>query len=196
MAELDDIYQLRKQGEENIRRTFEDLDIAAVTRANFPKEFQQKTPRVEIKIAIGAANGHRFICPDGFARYDRWRFTLAIQAVTKPANDGASILHEIFLGRIRKIASTLAQTTWTDTEHFPNIRFAEPLRDSGDTNTLKSNEGYESSVVSFTGTICIRESAWPTPSNITPTPPPESGPILDDDSGAILDDDATPVLSD
>lgn len=196
MAELDDIYQLRRQAEENVRQTFEDLDIAAVTRANFPKEFQQKTPRVEIKIAIGAATGHRFVCPDGIARYDRWRFTLAIQAVTKPSNDGTSILHEIFLGRIRTIASTLAQITWTDSDHFPNIRFAEPLRDSGDSNTLKSNEGYESSVVSFTGTICIRESAWPIPAEVPNIVPVPSGPILDDDSGGILDDDATPVLSD
>lgn len=158
--DLSDIYQLRKQGEEGIRSFFTALEITALTRANAPMEFQQATPRVEIKLAIGASNGHRFMCPDGIARYDRWRCTLAIQAITRPANDGTSILHEVFLGNIRNVIATLAQTTWTDAVNFPNVRFAEPLRDTGDYNTLKTTEGCEYSVLNFSGTLCVREIAW------------------------------------
>jgi hypothetical protein len=161
MSPLDDLYQLRLQAEESIRLAFVAAEIMAVTRATGPAEFQQATPRVEIKLSIGAANGHRHICPDRIARFDRWRCTLSIQCVTRPVGDGVSGLHEAFCGRVRNFCSTLAQQTWTDTDNFPNHRFAEPLRDAGDTNTLKANEGCEYTVIPFTGTICIRESAWP-----------------------------------
>lgn len=161
MAQLDDLYQLRTETEENIRQTFEDMDISAITRANAPAEFQQATPRVEIKLAIGAATGHRFPCPDGFARFDRWRFTLAIQCVTRPASDGENVIQEVFLGRIRNICTTLAQLTWDDRVNFPNVRIAEPLRDAGDNATLKPQDGCEYTVLTFNGTLCIREDAWP-----------------------------------
>jgi len=194
MSALDDLYQLRSQVEENTRTLFEANEIIALTRTNAPEEFQQVTPRVEIKCTIGAATGHRFPCPDGFARFDRWRFNLAIQAVTRPAKDGVSALHEQFLGRIRNLCSTLAQSTWEDTGTFPNIRIAEPLRDTGDNNTLKSSSGCEYSVLSFAGTLCIRESAWPVVDAGGSTNP--SQPILDDAGINILDDAAQTVLSD
>lgn len=163
MAALDDLYLLRTQTEENIRKTFCGMDITAITRANAPKEFQQATPRVEIKLAIGAANGHRHICPDGFARFDRWRTTLSIQCVTRPASDGNNAIGEAFVGRIRNICSTLAQLTWNDLDKFPNVRFAEPLRDAGDNTTLLPEKGLEYTVLSFGGTLCIREIAWSIP---------------------------------
>lgn len=157
---LDDIYQVRSQLEEGTRQLFQAQVIVAITRANAPKQFQQATPRVEIKATIGAANGHRFICPDGFARFDRWRCTIAIQAVTRPIGDGISALHEQFLGRIRNIMSTFSQETQQDKIIFPNIRMAQPVRDSGDSNTLKQAEGIEYSVLTFNGTVCIEEFAW------------------------------------
>lgn len=161
MAELDDIYRLRTETEESIRQFFADQEIAAITRANAPKEFQQATPRVEIKMSIGAATGHRFLCPDGIARFDRWRVTISVQCITRPANDGQSLLHEQFCARVRQIMATLAQESWSDTDHFPNVRIAEPLRDTGDQNTLKASEGIEYTVINFSGTLCIRENAWP-----------------------------------
>jgi len=191
--DLADLYQIRRQLEEGIRQLFTDEEFTAVTRANFPQEFQQKTPRLEIKCTIGAATGHRFPCPDGFARYDRWRCVIALQAVTKPANDGTSALQEIFLGRIRRIAATLAQTTWTDTDHFPAIRLAEPLRDAGDNNTLKADQGFEYSMLSFAATVCIRENAWPV-ADIEPVPP-ASGQLATEDGIVLITEDGQQLVT-
>lgn len=174
------------EAEEGTRQLFVVEDIAAITRANAPAQFQQATPRVEIKCSIGAANRHRFCCPDGFARYDRWRCTLSIQCVTTLAGDGQESIHEQFLGLIRSICSTLAQETWDDFNRFPNVRFAEPLLDAGDTNTSKSAEGMEYTVINFTGTLCIRESAWPVPPVIPPLPPIVAGPPLQGEQGEII----------
>ncbi len=161
MATLDDIYKLRQQLEESIRLAFVAMDFAAITHQNAPENFKQKTPRVEIKCAIGAANGHRFVCPDGITRYDRWRFTLAIQAVTQPNNqDSLNVLNEDYVSAIRVFCSTLAQISWTS-DAFPNVLIAEPLRDGGSDDTLKAGDGIEYSTLSFTGTVSIRETAWP-----------------------------------
>lgn len=192
MSALDDLYQLRSEFEENIRTLFAAQEIAAVTRANWPVEFQQFTPRVEIKCAIGPATGHRFPCPDGTARFDRWRFNLAIQVVTRPSNDGQNALHEVLIGRIRNNCSTLAQSTWGDISTFPNIRIAEPLRDSGDSSTLRTQDGCEYTTVGFSGILCIRESAWP-PADAAPAPAPGNA-LVDTGGNEILDTGGNPIL--
>lgn len=186
---LDDLYQLRTQVEggqtaggvavPGIAAYFGNAQIPAFTRANIPVDFQKAVPRVEIKCAIGQANGHRFFCPDGVVRYDRWRFTLAVQAVTRPAADGLNQVNEAFLGKVKNLCSILAQVTWSDLVNFPNVRIAEPLKEMGDSATLKSEDGYEFTIVNYAGTLCIRENVWPasalpdlTPVFISPVAPP------------------------
>jgi len=189
---LDDTYQLRAELEEGIRKVFAAMDIVALTRANAPQKFQQATPRVEIKCSLGRANGHRHICPDGITRFDRWALTVAVQCITRPANDGASALHDIFCARVRGTCDTIAQITWTDHGNFPNTRIAEPLRPAGENSTLKSQEGIEYTVLSHSGTLCIRESAWPV---LPPVPPPPGGnPLLDTAGEEILDTAGQPIL--
>lgn len=157
---LDDLFELRTASEEAIRATFVAMQFTAITRANAPVDFQKARPRIEIKCSIGAATGHRFFCPDNIARYDRWRLSLALQCITAPDNDGTSALHEVFTSRVRNTVATLAQQSWSDLVNFPLHRLAEPFRDTGDQSTLKTEEGVEYTVLSFSNVICIRETAW------------------------------------
>lgn len=157
---IEDLYKLRTALEEGIRLMLSDIQITAITRANSPANFQQVTPRVEIKCSIGQATGHRFLCPDGITRFDRWRVNIGIQCITRPAADGVNAINEVFVSNIRNFCSTLAQVTWTDFNHFPNVRLAEPLKESGGNDTLKAAEACEYSTLGFTGVLCIRETAW------------------------------------
>lgn len=163
MSALNDIYKLRSQLESSMASSLTAAGFAVVTRANAPADFQQIRPRIELKAKIGAATGHRNICPDGLARYDCYRVTFAVQVVSAPSNDGISDLHEQLIGKLRATMEMLAQYTAADETNFPNVFLALPLRDSGTVDTLKSEDGVEYSVLTWESIAKIRESAWPQP---------------------------------
>ena len=156
------IFKLRSALEEAIRSWFVSQDIAAITRQNQPANFIQARPRVEIRCRIGAATGRRHICPDGILRFDAWAFDLAINAVTSPdGNQAQNTLHEDYLALIRSYASSLGgPSCFLDTANFPLHYIAEPIRDGGTDDTLKTEEGVEYSVLTYSGIFCIRHSAW------------------------------------
>ncbi len=161
MSSLDDIYQLRKSVEENVRQVFEANEFKAFTRQNAPVDFKKFRPRVEIKCQIGRATGRRKVFDNGTMKFDAWMLNLAIQAVTEPNNqDALNILHDEYVGRIRAIVSVLAQASWNDVANFPTLYIAEPFRDSGTEDVLKTSEGIEHSTLSFDGIVCIRNAAW------------------------------------
>lgn len=160
MAAISDILQLRAPIEESMRAYFLGVNIFAVTRQN--QEFVKKTPRIEIKALIGQATGHFNFCPDGKLRYDCFRFQFSVQAVTMIKATGPDANHELFVGKVREYVSSMAYASWTDTTNFPNTLIAEPLRDTGTQDTLASKDGMEYSVLSYSGIISIRKTAWPT----------------------------------
>lgn len=162
MSTLDEIYQLRENGEEAIRSSFAAMDFAAITRQNAPEKFQQIRPRVEIKLRIGAATGHKFICPDTVARYDCFFCNVAVQCVTAPVGDSQqNVLHGVYVARVRSHMATIGQVSFTDEVNFPLVHFAEPLRDAGTDSVLDVEKGVEFSTLGFTGILCIRKTAWP-----------------------------------
>mgnify|MGYP003345201215 FL=1 len=71
-------------------KTFNGAAVATVTRQRWPENFQQLRPRVELKVAIGAATGRCHIFSDKSRAFDAWSFSLAIQCVTAPNPDPAS----------------------------------------------------------------------------------------------------------
>ena len=165
MSDLNTDYQLRSAIESAVVSYFAAQAITAVSRINAPANFQQKTPRVEIKAIIGGATGRRHICPaDGVLRFDAWTFSLQIQTVCRPNNDPTqNNLVELFNGNVRSIISNLGgPESFIDTTNFPNHYIAEPLKDSGSADTLKTDIGEEFTILSYAGIICIRHAAWPT----------------------------------
>ena len=162
MAELLDIYKLRSSLENGIKNLFEAEELVAITRQEHPENFHQVRPRFEIKASIGAATGHRHLCPDNIVRFDYFRFVLALQVVTNPAVAGSSnTAHEDFVAKARVLMSTAAQQSWDDETNFPLVFIAEPLRDAGTESVLKDSEGVEYSTLAFNGIACIRQTAWP-----------------------------------
>jgi hypothetical protein len=160
MSELADIYQIRTKLETALAKALVAKEFSVVTRANKPANFQQIRPRLELVCQIGAATGHKNVCPDGLARFDCYRVTTSVQAITAPANNGVSGLHEIYVGTVRGEMSTLAQYSFADTNNFPELFLAVPLRDSGTVSTLKAEDGVEYSVLTYDSIVKIRESAW------------------------------------
>ncbi|SRR5260221_8169708 len=166
---LDDIYKIRLQLEDGdinssggIANFFRQQDLKVYTRLNAPEDYQKFRPRIELKCAIGAATGRRHFCSDQKLRYDAFNFTLGLQAVTAPNPTPAqNELHEDYVARIRNNASSLGgEATFLDMVNFPGVYIAEPLKDAGIADTLKTNEGVEYSTLSYSGIVCIRHSAW------------------------------------
>lgn len=155
------IYSLRPALEENISNAFTTLGLKAYTRLS-SVDFQKVRPRVEVKITVGDHNGHKFNCPDGQQRYDQWAIALALQAVTEiPAKAEDNLLHELYVAQLRAYCSTLAQSSWNDLVNFPYHAIAEPLMETGTTNSLKSDDGLEFSILSLRGVVGVRKDAWP-----------------------------------
>ena len=163
MTDLTAIYNLRTSIEENIRTVFTAAGFAALTRQNQPQQFQQTTPRVEIKVDIGPATGRRHYCPDGKLRFDAWTVQFGVQCITRPsAVDGQNTQHDLYVGQVRSFMSELGgETNFSDSGNFPNHYLAEPVRDSGSPNTLKAEDGVEYTILGYTGIVCVRKSAWP-----------------------------------
>jgi len=124
--------------------------------------FQKDTPRVEIKVTIGSATGHKKVLQhDALVRFDQFNFTIAFTAVTRPnPNATQNNLHPDLVARVGNMAQTFAQTTWTDTTNFPRHYVAEALRDAGRPNTLKPEQGVEQTTLNYSGIICVRPGAW------------------------------------
>ena len=163
------IYKLRQELEDKdsaqsggLRAYIEAQGFAAFTRLNEVNEYQQVVPRVEVKVEIGAATGHRFVCPDGVLRYDMYNFRLGAQVVTSPSNVTANNqLHEVYAGQVASALSSVgAQSNFDDLNNFPNVFIAEVLKPSGDADNVKDEDGFEYTVLGFEGIVCIRQSAW------------------------------------
>lgn len=165
-------FNLKTEIEENLRKVFEANEIVAITRQNAPENFQQKRPRVEIKCTIGAATGRRELCADGYVRDSGFSFLMDLQIVTQPSPDDVQSLDEIYVAKVRSICTTVSQLTWNDLTNFPSIFIAEPLRESGTQDNLKSQDGVEYSIVGYVGIVCIRSAAF-TEAFPPPTPEPD-----------------------
>ena len=161
MPTINQLMDLRTAIEEDVRQYLLAQSLSAFTRMNAVEEFQLILPRVEIKAAIGGATGHRFFCPDGQLRYDTWDFELAIQCCTTPDNiEMDNLVQNQYVALVRGYLSTMAQNSLDDMVNFPNHVIAEPMKDSGTDEQLKSDENIEYSVLRFSGKIAIRQSAW------------------------------------
>ena len=162
MPTINELMDLRPAIEEDIRSYLTSQNISAFTRQNAPENFQLVLPRVEIKAQIGGVEGHRFLCPDGQLRYDVWYFNLALMCCTEPENiEADNLLQNQFVALVRGFASTMAQNAYGDLVNFPNHVIAEPLKDSGTDENLKSDDNFEYSVLTFDGKIAIRQEVWP-----------------------------------
>ena len=160
MADLTDILQLETQIDESIKKVFINLDIKPVTRVDLT--FQQETPRVEIKTKVGSVTGKKGIrLSDNTVQYCAWRVDVAVQTVVTKINDGVNSLPMQFLASVRKVMTTIARQSWDDFDNFPNVIFAEPLKDGGTQINTKQDDGFEYSVCGFSGIIMIRDmSVW------------------------------------
>lgn len=161
MSDYSDIYKLRTELESSIAATLTAQGFTVLTRANSPVEFQQVRPRLELKCKIGAATGHKAICPDGLTRYDTFRVSTAVQVISVPSSDGTNAAHEEYIGKVRASVDVLAQYSFDDSANYPNVYLATPMRDTGTADTLKTEEGIEYSVLTWDSIVAIRQSAWP-----------------------------------
>lgn len=157
----DAIFNVRPALEEGFRGLFAAQDISAFTRQNAPEDFQTARPRVEIQFKIGSATGHRHVTPPGIIQNDAWFFEAAFYIAVAPENVEANNLAiDEFVARVRGMASTFGQSTWVDTDNFPNHLIVEPLKDTSTGDTLKADDNIEYSILTFSGIVQIRTAAW------------------------------------
>lgn len=158
MSDLDTIYKLRTSLEAGFKTALEASGYPVVTRAETAVEFQNRRPRYEIKARMGSATGHRYVCPDGYARYDAFRFSLAVQVVTNAAAENTV---DELTAKAASILDKLHATVAEDSTNWPNCYLAIPLRNNRIESTLKTEDGIEYSTTEFQGIAQVRRSAWP-----------------------------------
>lgn len=142
-------------------------------------EFQKATPRVEITVSILNAlpAARRSFPAEGITRDTRWNFNVKLLVITRPAealtrqegenedqfrqrqNDNFQ-LHEEMVSRLRAYASSAAQNTWDDLNNFPLHFIAERLREINTVKRIKNEEGNHQTMLTFSGLLAVRESAW------------------------------------
>lgn len=178
-------------------------------------DFQRKTPRVEIVVAVGNATGARRGFPkEGITRFVRWNFTVKFTVITRPAEaltrkpgesdddfrgrQNANLqLHQTMVATVRGYAGTASQGSWEDLNNFPYHYIAEPLKDAGSLKRLKPEEGNNQTALLFAGVIGVRENAWAAieEGNAIPEPPPPAGnPLVDTGGNEILDTGGNAIL--
>lgn len=163
MPSLSDLYNVRPTIEENSRNSLLAAGFDKVfTRLNGVADLQKDRPRLELKAFVGAQTARALPCIDGHLRRDEWNFTLQIAVVTAPGNDSdANVLHDAFCGAVRSMLSTFGQLTQADTTNWPSHCLSnEPLTETGTQSDLKTDDGYEVSVITVAGVIVIRKSAF------------------------------------
>jgi hypothetical protein len=164
------IYRLREQIEDKdqtqsggLNALLTNAGLSVYTRINAVGEWYKKRPRVELKASVGAATGHRFVCPDGVLRFDQFHFALGFQVVTEPRNIPANnIQHEQMIGTVRNLMSAVGgQQSMDDLANFPGIYIAEKLKDGGvSDSSVDESEGLEYTTLSYEGIVCIRQTAF------------------------------------
>ena len=146
--------------EEGLRGWFVDQGINCFTRQNAPESFQAVRPRVECFCKVGASTGHRSAI-GGVLYNDTWQFDLAIRVVTEPQNtEPNDLLYNQLVSQVRAMMLTFGQATWTDTANFPYHLIVEPLKDTTTDDNLKVEDNEEFSILTFSGMVQIRTSAW------------------------------------
>jgi hypothetical protein len=158
---IDDLMNVEPALEDGIRLILSAEGIIAITRQNAPESFQTERPRVEIKAKVGAATGHRHVTAGGVIQYDTWFFDLALRAVVQPHNvEADNLLANQYIARLRGLASTFGQSTWTDEINFPNHLIVEPLKDMTTDRTLQADDNDEFAILNFSGIVQIRTASW------------------------------------
>lgn len=162
MPSLSDLYNLRPVIEENCRLSLIAAGFDLVyTRLNAVADLQKDRKRLELKASVGGQTRDFALCADQQQRRYQWNFQLQIAVVTAPENDpDANVLHDVFCGQVRATCSTLAQSTWNDTTNWPNHLIAEALIETGTQSDLKTEQGYEVSLITVAGVICIRQESF------------------------------------
>jgi hypothetical protein len=158
---LDDLMNIRPQVEEGARVLFASQGLSAYTRQNAPQTFQDLRPRIEIRCKIGSTTGHRFVATPGTLYNDAWYFEMALRCVSEPQNvEADNLINDQLVSRVRGVMQTFAQESWNDVDTFPNCLIVEPLKDATTDDTLQADDNEEYSILSFSGIVQIRESAW------------------------------------
>lgn len=161
MSDFTSIFALRSAVETGCKAAIAAAtDKAVYIRTDKLEEFQNIRPRYELKANIGQSTGHRNICADGFARYDTFRVSIAVQIVTQSTPDKASD-HETMIAAATGAMSNLHALTYDDATNWPMCFLAVPLRNAGIASTLKTAEGVEYSTIEFQGVVQIRPASWP-----------------------------------
>lgn len=213
MPTLDDIEDLNGA----LESAFAAGVYAALANMPFllPNDLQRATPRVELVVNILNAlpNARRAFPLEGLSRDTRWNFNVKFTVITLPAaalprNAGETDdqyrrrqnenfqLHEEMVSKLRAYASTAAQNSWADADHFPLHYLAERVREITALKRTKTDEGNHQTLLTYAGILAVRESAWRAFIAEQTVPPTHSEPLLDDAGILILDDAGQPILGD
>ncbi len=120
--------------------------------------FQKATPRTEAMFTEGGAiDTHRFQTYDGNYRHDLYQGSLTLRLITRPrTKDGeANTAHSTYRAKIRNMMSRAKQEVEMDNLE---LRYLVP---SGNSPSIKSEDGYEMSTMTFQITFGIKTGVWP-----------------------------------
>lgn len=142
---------------------FEDaIETAVVTvlAANSMTAVRQRgstslaTPRVEVRLIVGAAEEHYGTDTHGERFIDFWHGTIQLAIVTNRSRNDAS--HTTYRGKCRAAMQGLTALNAA----MSYLAFNRIL-ESGTSPEIQPDENHDASVVSFAVDFCIRSDAWP-----------------------------------
>jgi hypothetical protein len=152
---LEDLYNFDGI-EEGTRAVFEAANMVAYTRQN-AATLEKETERIEIRYRLGGATGHFRVMADGSKRPDAWDGQLLLQVVTPcAANDH----HTRQVALARSVAANLEALLNKDGV-LPYHWINDIPMDAGTTPTIKTEDGYEYTTLTYNLPVCIRSEAWP-----------------------------------
>jgi hypothetical protein len=147
------IYDFEGQLEDAFRDFLNGEALAAIA-PNTTIDFQKIRPRTETMFTEGGADdSHRFKTYDGIYRHDLFKGTLTLELVTATRNDGTA--HAQYRAKIRNMMARAKQDVSIGNLE---LRYIVP---TGNSPSIKPDEGLETSTMTFAVTFGVKQSAWP-----------------------------------
>lgn len=158
MSSFAEIYDFEGQLETAIQAALVASPFELVVKVpNDTIDFQKERPRVELLVNEGGADDSRRIFTyDNAKRHDLYNATITLQLYTATRNDGHP--HAQYRAKVRSAMALIFQTQINAALTNLEVRRIVP---TGATPTIKPEEGYEESAMTFAIVFGVKTSAWP-----------------------------------
>lgn len=116
-------------------------------------DFQAPTPRLELKMSVGAATKQAFGLVNGIRVNATWKGTLTVRAITAAKKEG-KIIHAAYRAQVCLVGNVLAylvnnQAFAGGNRWLANHKIHDPVTQTGESDVFTTSDGFEYSDQTF-----------------------------------------------